>query len=153
MTLPEIRQAGPEALCEVHAINRVCFAESWSLRALEDALCAGAELRLCVGEKVWAYLLSQDVLDETHVLQIAVLPEARGHGMASALMLSLMEAKRTQRRILLEVRSSNEAARRLYQKLGFARIGVRPRYYGARPGQAAEDAEVLALDMERDALP
>ncbi|RMG91226.1 MAG: ribosomal-protein-alanine N-acetyltransferase [Zetaproteobacteria bacterium] len=147
-TLPKVRLAGPESLLEVHAINRICFDEHWSLKALQDTLSAGAELRLCSGDKAFAYLLTQDVLDETHILQIAVRPEFRGHGMASVLMRSLLEAKCEQRRMLLEVRASNVPARRLYEKLGFAQIGLRPRYYAARSGRAAEDAVVLALEME-----
>jgi len=68
---------------------------------------------------------------EREVLNIAVAPEFRRRGVASALIRSLDNSE-----IFLEVRESNTPARNLYRKLGFIDIGRRPDYY-ENPPEAA----------------
>lgn len=65
------------------------------------------------------------------VQTIAVDPAVRGHGHGRRLMETLVEeaARGRVRELFLEVRADNEAARTLYDSLGFAEIGVRPGYY------------------------
>ena len=81
------------------------------------------------------------VLDELHINNLAVLPEARRGGVASALLRRVLAegAKLGARRATLEVRRSNEIARRLYERFGFSVAGVRRGYYS----QPTEDALVL----------
>jgi ribosomal-protein-alanine N-acetyltransferase len=81
------------------------------------------------------------VLDELHINNLAVLPEARRTGVASALLRRVLAegAKLGARRATLEVRRSNEIARRLYERFGFSVAGVRRAYYS----QPTEDALVL----------
>jgi ribosomal-protein-alanine N-acetyltransferase len=81
------------------------------------------------------------VLDELHVNNLAVLPEARRSGIASALLTRVLEegARLGARRATLEVRRSNEIARHLYERFGFTVAGVRRGYYS----QPIEDALVL----------
>ena len=80
--------------------------------------------------------------DEAHILTIAVRPEYRGQGIGRWLLLHLLAEARAEgcANIALEVRPSNEAALGLYEKLGFALIGRRKRYYPDK-----EDALVLLL--------
>jgi ribosomal-protein-alanine N-acetyltransferase len=76
----------------------------------------------------------QTASDEYEVLNVAVSTEHRRRGIASRLLKSLMnEAAGV---YFLEVRESNEAARQLYQKLGFQEAGRRPQYY-QNPAEAA----------------
>jgi ribosomal-protein-alanine N-acetyltransferase len=84
------------------------------------------------------------VVDEIHINNVAVRPRFRGHGIGTALMhYVLAEAKRLgARRATLEVRSSNEAARRLYERLGFYVAATRRSYYT----QPVEDALILWRD-------
>jgi ribosomal-protein-alanine N-acetyltransferase len=81
------------------------------------------------------------VFDELHIHTVAVRPAWRRHGVAKALMVAVLRdaAGEGAARATLEVRRSNEPARRLYEGLGFELRGVRPAYY-TRP---VEDALIL----------
>jgi ribosomal-protein-alanine N-acetyltransferase len=81
------------------------------------------------------------ILDELHINNLAVAPEHRRSGVASALLARVLEesVKLGARRAMLEVRRSNEPARQLYERFGFSVAGVRSDYYT----NPAEDALVL----------
>jgi ribosomal-protein-alanine N-acetyltransferase len=81
------------------------------------------------------------VLDELHINNLAVAPPHRGGGAGTALLHEILRegARMGARRATLEVRQSNESARRLYERLGFSVAGVRRGYY-TKP---VEDALVL----------
>ncbi len=77
------------------------------------------------------YVGSQSCFEDADVLNVCVAPAARRRGIAEALMREL-EARLIPKgveQITLEVRASNEAAIRLYEKLGYAQVGVRRGYY------------------------
>jgi len=84
------------------------------------------------------------VLDELHINNIAVLPDVRRAGVATALLDHVLTygAALGARRATLEVRRSNESARLLYERFGFTVAGVRRAYY-TKP---VEDALVLWRD-------
>jgi ribosomal-protein-alanine N-acetyltransferase len=71
------------------------------------------------------------LVDEAHIATIASHPDWRGCGLAQLLMLALLDAAIAGGAIrsTLEVRVSNLPARRLYEKLGYQIVGIRPRYY------------------------
>jgi ribosomal-protein-alanine N-acetyltransferase len=80
-------------------------------------------------------------IDELHITTLAVRPEYRRKGYARALIRAALDAYPDVRRVQLEVRPSNAAARALYESLGFTVAGVRRRYYGD------EDALLMNLDL------
>jgi ribosomal-protein-alanine N-acetyltransferase len=84
------------------------------------------------------------VFDEIHINNVAVRPQFRGRGIGTALMQHVLaEATRLgARRATLEVRSSNEDARRLYGRLGFYVAATRRNYYT----NPVEDALILWRD-------
>ena len=84
------------------------------------------------------------VFDEIHINNVAVLPQFRGQGMGTTLMQHvLLEARRLgAKRATLEVRASNAAALRLYQRLGFYVAATRKQYYS----NPVEDALILWRD-------
>jgi ribosomal-protein-alanine N-acetyltransferase len=90
------------------------------------------------------YLLLWHVVDEIHVLDVAVHPTHRRRGIARALMERLFAYAREQkvRLLLLEVRRSNVAAISLYRSLGFSIENERKRYY-----PNGEDALEMALRL------
>ena len=90
------------------------------------------------------FLLAWEIVDELEILDVFVLPSARRHGLGSALMTQALAHAREagKQRALLEVRTSNQPARRLYQKLGFAEVGERKAYYAD-----GEDALLLELRL------
>jgi ribosomal-protein-alanine N-acetyltransferase len=84
------------------------------------------------------------VVDELHINNLAVAPPYRRAGVATSLLAHTMGegARLGAVRATLEVRRSNEAARRLYERFGFSVMGVRRAYY-TKP---VEDALVLSRE-------
>src|SRR5687767_9984600 len=84
------------------------------------------------------------VVDEIHINNVAVRPQFRGKGIGTALMRHVLaEAGRLgARRATLEVRASNQDARRLYERLGFSVAATRRNYYT----NPVEDALILWRD-------
>jgi [ribosomal protein S18]-alanine N-acetyltransferase len=94
--------------------------------------------------EIAGFLLAWDVADEVHLLDVVVAVNARRRGHGRALLQALLEHARTRRArlVLLEVRKSNQAARELYEKLGFSRCGERLRYYSD-----GEDAVLMQVEV------
>ena len=86
------------------------------------------------------------VFDEVHINNVAIRPPFRAQGIGTALLRHVLgEARQLgARRATLEVRSSNERARRLYERLGFHVAGVRRNYYT----DPVEDALILWRDED-----
>lgn len=92
------------------------------------------------------------VVDEIHINNMAVLPSHRRQGVGRALLARVLREAAVQGavRALLEVRRSNDAARRLYEALGFTVAGIRQAYYTG----PVEDALVLWREhLDRAVLP
>ena len=72
------------------------------------------------------------------MMNVAVHPDFRRRGIAEALVLELARAlkEKGNHSLSLEVRQSNEPAKKLYEKLGFEQVGLRPNYY-RNPREAA----------------
>jgi ribosomal-protein-alanine N-acetyltransferase len=88
------------------------------------------------------------VFEELHLLNVAVHPTWRRQGIAHRLVQMVFEQARASGviRALLEVRASNEAAQRLYERFGFRVVSRRVNYYT----QPTEDALMMGCEM-RDA--
>ena len=84
------------------------------------------------------------VFDEIHINNVAMRPKFRGCGIGTALLHHVLAEARTlgARRATLEVRASNDGARRLYDRLGFYVAGTRRNYYS----HPVEDALILWRD-------
>ena len=95
-----------------------------------------------------AFACVQYVLDESHMLSLAVHPEWRGQRVARTLVLASLWAARAagQRMLSLEVRESNEAAIALYTSCGLVCVGRRPKYYRSPP----EDGLILTHEFVND---
>jgi len=113
------------------------FGEAWTRRQVSDALVTGHCRYLLVDEagrptlsQATGFLLSRQAADEEELLLIAVRPQYRRNGLASALIERMLaEAQlRGVARVFLEMREGNEAAE-LYKKHGFGAVGRRPKYY------------------------
>ena len=132
----------------VLAMEARCFPDPWSegifRSALRDenALWLAAELDGTLA----GYAGMQTVLDEGYIDNVAVDPEYRRQGAASALMEAMLrEAKERKLRFLsLEVRAGNEGAIALYAAHGFQSVGRRRGYYLRPP----EDALIMTKTFE-----
>ena len=82
--------------------------------------------------------------DEMHIVTIAVRDSHRRQGIGEMLLIAALHVARekTQSLVTLEVRVSNDAAIRLYEKYGFEQVGRRPRYYSDNH----EDADILTAN-------
>jgi [ribosomal protein S18]-alanine N-acetyltransferase len=149
-----IRDATYNDLPRVLDIERLSFSEPWSLASFRRELSLSfSRLMLAVTEEthdggssiVVGYLCRWLVAGEYHILNIAVHPEFRRHGVGTALMAGAVGEGRARNAslMILEVRRSNLEARRLYRKFGFEERRLRRNYYG--PG---EDALVMELVTE-----
>ena len=135
-------------LDDVAALEAASFTNPWTREMLAGELARNPFARVYVlrvpGARVAAFCACWLVVDELHINTIAVAEPHRRQGLALALMRHILTAVSSEggRRATLEVRRSNEAAQKLYEKLGFVHAGVRPRYYT----QPDEDALILWWD-------
>ena len=128
----------------VSAIERVAFTDPWSEKSFREALAHPAVYFAAArgdGGEVLGYVVAWFVADEGQIANLAVNPDAWGGGVGRMLLdAALAEAGlRKAENVYLEVRDSNERARRLYKSRGFEEVGRRKGYY-RRP---VEDAIVL----------
>lgn len=118
---------------QVAELEKVCFSDPWSERSVASELQNELALWLVAldGDTVAGYIGSQSVLGEADMMNVAVAPAYRRQGIAEALILELIQRLKAQKvhSLTLEVRASNDPAKALYEKLGFAQVGRRPNYY------------------------
>ncbi|MEG9531956.1 ribosomal protein S18-alanine N-acetyltransferase [Mannheimia indoligenes] len=103
-------------------------------------------LKLVENGEIVAFAISQVVLDEATLFNIAVDPDFQGKGFGKRLLseLILQLQKRGIATLWLEVRESNQAAQKLYDSLGFNEVTVRKNYYPT-PDGGKENAVIMAL--------
>ena len=94
---------------------------------------------------VVGYICFWCVADEVQILNIAVHPDHRRHGIGRLLLHDSLNRGRTNKAkfAVLEVRLSNVSAQKLYEKAGFRKVGERPDYYGV----VKEPALLMELEM------
>jgi len=86
-------------------------------------------------DNIVGYIGVEKILDETHIINMAVSPDYRGKGVGKRLMQHVLNDEDV---FFLEVRVSNEKAKSIYEKYGFKSINVRKNYYAD-----GEDAYVM----------
>ncbi len=121
-----------EHVPEVAAIEAVSYRDPWSENSFQETLVlADSSWVARIDNMVAGYLITQWVLDEIHVLNIAVRDEFRRRGVGAKLMTHLFDlgVQRGMRDIFLEVRASNAPAQKLYRKFGFSTLATRHHYY------------------------
>lgn len=131
----------PEALAALHALVFHDTPRPWSVGAF-SALVRQPTTLLAV--RPGGFALGRIAGTEAELLTLAVHPDARRHGLGAGLVLDYEAeaAARGAAESLLEVAVTNVAARALYERLGYAQAGRRPRYY-RRDDAPPVDALVL----------
>ena len=141
-----IRPMEERDVSAVAALEKACFSDPWSEGSVRSELDNPLSLWLVAekGGEIAGYIGSQSVLDAADMMNVAVAPGSRRGGIAEALIGSLIAQLDANgvRSLSLEVRVSNDAARALYEKLGFSEVGRRKNYY-TKP---KEDALILRKD-------
>ena len=124
-------------------MEALCFSDPWSLRSITAELSNPLSFWLIAvsDDQVIGYIGSQSVMGESDMMNVAVDPAWRRRGVAEALINELINGLRIRKNhcLTLEVRVSNDAAVRLYNKLGFIKVGLRKNYYH----NPKEDALIL----------
>ncbi|HET7628909.1 MAG TPA: ribosomal protein S18-alanine N-acetyltransferase [Bacillales bacterium] len=130
----QFRYMNVDDIDAVMKVEKASFTMPWSDSAFYNEL---------TNNRFATYILAQDadcvigycgvwvIVDESHVTNIAILPEYRGKQIGESLLRTAMHYARMKgaRKMSLEVRVSNESAQRLYRKLGFQPGGIRKNYY------------------------
>lgn len=135
---------------EVVELEDSVYLHPWSRGNFIDSLASGYEawvLRDQSGE-LMGYFLLMLIVDEAHLLNVAVSAELQGQGLGRFLLNQSVACARGlgMASVLLEVRPSNLRALDIYRRYGFAQIGVRKGYYPAAR-QQREDAIVMRISI------
>jgi ribosomal-protein-alanine N-acetyltransferase len=145
---PALRRMTLDDLGAVLGVEVQAYRFPWTHGNFIDSIVAGylAQVLWCPVDGLVGYFVAMAGVDELHLLNLTVGPAHQGRGHARG-MLDALQAHavdRALRTIWLEVRASNERARAVYRRRGFAEVGVRKGYYPAPQGRR-EDAVVMSL--------
>jgi len=148
-----VRSASSADLPAFDLLERASFADPWTPAQLQEALGWSGAVALVAeaGDRtITGYVLGRVIVDEAEILTIATHPTSRRQGVGGALLMGFLAEVRQRgaHAVWLEVRVSNEAARAMYQGVGFVAEGLRKGYYR----QPVEDALVLRLDLQHSAF-
>ncbi|MBF0788065.1 MULTISPECIES: ribosomal protein S18-alanine N-acetyltransferase [unclassified Streptococcus] len=93
------------------------------------------------GQNLLGFLAVQQLVDELEILHIAVRTVVQGQGIAGRLLecIELFSGA-----VFLEVRASNQRAKRLYERYGFVEIARRKDYYP----NPTEDAIMMKREID-----
>ncbi|HYH93981.1 MAG TPA: ribosomal protein S18-alanine N-acetyltransferase [Candidatus Saccharimonadales bacterium] len=137
-----------EDLPAVHAIESASFTSPWPPHAYQSELESNRMAHYLVARVdgvLTAYGGMWLMVDEAHITTFAVHPGWRRRGIGERLLLAFLDLAidRHAHEATLEVRLSNLAARKLYEKYGFRPVGLRPRYYS----DDNEDALIMTTEV------
>ncbi len=137
-------------LTEVMAVERRAYPVPWTHGNFVDSLAAGypAEVLRGARAELLGYWVAMPGVDELHLLNITVASAWQGRGLAVVMLDRLVVACRQRglTQLWLEVRVSNERAREVYLRYGFAEVGRRRAYYPVLQGPR-EDALLMSLPV------
>ncbi len=131
------------------ALHQDCFEKNWSpedfkkLLNLQGIFCH----LLSIDQQPCGFSLCNNSGEEAEILTICILPKLRGKALGEVLLNADTDHLRQSNcpRLFLEVAENNTSARRLYEKFGFQKIGVRKNYY--QMGGQKIDALVLEKSL------
>jgi ribosomal-protein-alanine N-acetyltransferase len=121
----------------------------WTRGIFEDCLRVGYDCwGLQLGQELVGYCIQTQAAGESHLLNLCIAPGYQGRGLGKTMLDHAVRLARLQHCfcIFLEVRPSNPAGIRLYQRNGFEIVGERPDYY--RSAGRRENALVMKLDLD-----
>lgn len=153
---PVLRPMTRDDIPAVRAFEQAACADAthaWSEDNYRSSLSSGYWMRVCTlpGGQVVGVCVAMFGVDELHLLNIAVDRACHGQGVASFMLERLVDLCQAHRlaTLWLEVRPSNTRARALYERHGYAQVGLRKNYYPALGGR--EDAVVMRREVALDA--
>lgn len=140
-----IREMNKEDLAVVAEIEKACFTMPWSQDGFEAALSMPGNVFVVYekNDEILGYCGYYGVLDEAEITNVAVRPDMRNRGIGRDMVSALLSKanKAGIKRVLLEVRESNDPAIHLYEGLGFKKLGIRRDFYE----QPRENAYIMEM--------
>lgn len=137
-------------LDDVVAVEQAVYPYPWSRTNFADSLAQGyhAWVLRAQDRQLMGYFLVMGIVDEAHLLNVAVSSAWQGKGVGRLLVNQAVALSRGlgMESILLEVRPSNVRALEIYQRYGFSEIGRRKGYYPAADS-TREDAIVMRFGL------
>ena len=129
-----VRAAEERDLAAIHAIECASFGDPWALEGFRDLIehpRAKMEVAVDASGEVLGYAVAWYVADESEIANFAVAPSARRRGVGALLLDRILRAAAEfgAKTVFLEVRESNEEARKLYEARAFEVAGKRNNYY------------------------
>lgn len=130
---PQVRRMTMEDGAAVAEMEHQLFTDSWSEKSVQETLSQPNSICFLAEKagRAAGYLLAYTAADEAEIARIGVMKEFQRQGVARALLDELENLCRSEgtKRILLDVRSGNEAARALYAAAGYREDGIRQKFY------------------------
>lgn len=141
------KETSPDYFNRILDIENLSFPSPWSRKSfLEEIRNPISRFRGVLAEEVLqGYICFWVFANENQLINIAVHPQKREQGLGHYLLTKMIEESISMgiKKIWLEVRPSNQKAKRLYRGFKFAEVGRRPRYYR----DTNEDAIVMSLSL------
>lgn len=146
----EISKLTHDDLDGIYEVEKDSFPIPWPISSFEEELknILATYLVAKINNRIVGYIGMWFVMDECHITNIAVHSSYRENGIATRLineMLKLCKEHKTTY-IMLEVRSNNIPAQKLYSKFGFTEEVIRKNYY-KNPDNTREDAIVMSKNL------
>ncbi|MBF0506165.1 MAG: ribosomal protein S18-alanine N-acetyltransferase [Nitrospirae bacterium] len=142
-----VREMSPDDVQAITVIEKASYTMPWSETSfLSEVYSRHSITRIAeLKDKIIAYICIKQVSDEAHLLNLTVDSAYRRQGIATMLFNNVRNDLRENgcRFLYLEVRASNIAANKMYEKLNFRIVGTRKDYY-LNP---RENALVMMLDL------
>ncbi len=127
-------------------IERASYPTPWSERLFHEEFTNPLGMRFGYrASRLHGYIFGWMIFEDLHINNVTVDPEIRRRGAGAALLAALLDEARARgaRKVILEVRPSNTAARELYGKFGFTEVMIRKGYYS----DTGEDGIVLGMNL------
>lgn len=134
-------------LDQVYHIEKSVYEDPWTLDLINQSLYA--PMTYCRGlfrnNRCIAYAIYQVIFTEGHILNLAVHPDFQRRGIGKKILKLVLDDGRYQgaQSFFLEVRPSNDSAKKMYESFGFKTLFRRPHYYSN-----GEDAFVMTLHLD-----
>lgn len=128
-----VRAMRAEDVDAVEQLEQEIFSQPWSREGFLEAIRLENTVFLVAEEagQILGYIGMYFSVDEGEITNVAVDAGARRRGVGNRMLVQMIQEaqKRAVRKIVLEVRVSNQSAIRLYERNGFRTLGIRKGFY------------------------